>query len=125
MRYHPFAPILLALSLACTRPPATDPVPPLPPGTIRHHETTNPTLGGFEVGISNIYERSLPGPHGEPVAMRPSASLSVYDPKTQKELGSRIVVVGEVVDLGEGKYQIMEIGIGKHSPGFVTFRKVP
>ncbi len=118
--------VAVALSLGCTPARSADPPPPpIPAGAARYHETTNPTIEGFHVGIGNIWARDLPGPNGEPNQPRPSAMLSIYDPKLDKVVARPIVVVGSVIPIGAAKYQVLEIFVGKASPGWLTVQKLP
>jgi hypothetical protein len=88
-----------------------------------YKETTNPTISGFDVGISNIFERDLADDAGVK-QKRLSASLSIHDPKTDA-VRREIVVPGNVVTINTDRYCIVGVDGGtKDQPGSVSLQKL-
>jgi hypothetical protein len=87
--------------------------------TIR--ETTQPTISGHLVGVSNIWERDLPDRQGV-IASRLSATLTILDIATQQTRVEK-VFVGSVLSLGADSYCVVNVDPGKSAPGAITLRK--
>ena len=85
-------------------------------------ETTQPTLSGYLVGMSNIWERDLPDEHGV-VAPRLSARLSIVD-AASGQARHESVVAGSVLALGADRYRVVLIEEGASEPGAITLRKL-
>jgi hypothetical protein len=88
--------------------------------TIR--ETTQPAIGNRLVGVANIWERDLPDDAGA-VGSRLSASVTIVDPATG-DMQQRMVVVGNTLDLGDGRYRIVNIDEGGGDLGAITLRRI-
>jgi hypothetical protein len=87
--------------------------------TIR--ETTQPTISGHLVGVSNIWERDLPDGQGV-VASRLSATLSILDLASQQTRIEK-VFAGSILSLGADRYCVAKVEAGKSAPGTITLRK--
>jgi len=89
---------------------------------LRFRETTNPTVSGNQVGISNIFERDLPDAKGV-VGPRISAVLVIFDPATQQSR-RETVATGSTVAIGADHYCVVSVEAGKSAPGWVSLRKL-
>ena len=89
----------------------------------RIDETTNPQIGTHEVGVSNLFDRELPGPDGV-VAMRKGAAISVYDRETKKEEHHK-VTIGTVIPIGNTSYRVVAIEYGHVGPGWIILERIP
>jgi len=88
----------------------------------RYRETTQPTLSNFLVGIADIYARDLPDSSGG-VASRMSGLLVISDPETRQSR-EETVIEGSIVTIGADRYCVTRIEEGKHSPGWLSLRKL-
>lgn len=88
--------------------------------TIR--ETTQPTISGHLVGVSNIWERELPDDKGV-IAPRLSASLSIQD-LASNQVRNEKVFAGSILLLGPDRYCVVSIEEGGATPGAITLRKL-
>jgi hypothetical protein len=85
-------------------------------------ETSQPTLSGYKVGVSDIWERELPDEKGV-MAPRLSARLTIYDPASE-QTRREDVFAGTVLSLGEDSYYIVDVAEGQSRPGSITVRKL-
>lgn len=85
-------------------------------------ETTQPAISGHLVGVSNIWERSLPDGQGV-VASRLSATVTIRDVASQQTRVER-VFAGSVLSLGADQYCVVRVEPGKSAPGAITLRKL-
>lgn len=88
--------------------------------TIR--ETTQVRISGHRVGAGNIWERELPDEHGV-IAPRLSAVLSIQEIATEQQRHEK-VFTGNVVTLGQNRYQVVTIEEGESGPGSITLRRL-
>jgi hypothetical protein len=126
----------VAFLAACSREPAPAPATPTPPAAAAspcaglslegkpesYEETTNPSISGYDVGISNIFGRDLADDAGV-VEKRLSASLSIHDPEADS-LRHEIVVPGNVVNIGSDRYCVTALDYGSGNPGSVSLQKL-
>ncbi len=91
---------------------------------IKIGETTQATLSGHRVGVSNIWERDLPDADGN-VAPRMSATLSITEVATGKETPDFQVSAGSVVTLGADRYCVVRVEAAPDEPGDIYLRKLP
>lgn len=85
-------------------------------------ETTQQELSGHMVGVSNIWERKLPGADGV-VEQRLSANLSIMEKETRQERDSK-VLVGAEVTLGKSTWRVTNIERGASARGSLTLVEV-
>lgn len=85
-------------------------------------ETTQPTLSGHAVGVSNIWERELPDAQGR-VTSRPAAQLSILDEAT-RQARTEFVAAGDVLTLGADRYQVVSVSEGRGAPGSIVLRSL-
>jgi hypothetical protein len=84
-------------------------------------ETTQPTLSGVSVGISNIFDRDVPDDRGK-VSTKLSAQLSITDP-TSQQTHRETVIAGSIVVLGADHYCVTRIEEGVTEPGSIAVRE--
>ncbi|HBL13671.1 MAG TPA: hypothetical protein DD379_20190 [Cyanobacteria bacterium UBA11162] len=85
-------------------------------------ETTQPTISGHLVGVSNIWERELPDDKGV-IVPRLSANLSIMDIATEQTRNEK-VFAGNRVSLGGDSYCVVKIEEGESAAGTITLRKI-
>jgi hypothetical protein len=85
-------------------------------------ETTQPTISGHLVGVSNIWERDLPDSQGV-IASRLSATVTIRDLTSQQSRVEK-VFAGSVLSLGADDYCVVSVKPGKSAPGAITLRKM-
>ncbi|BAZ32087.1 hypothetical protein NIES4074_45890 [Cylindrospermum sp. NIES-4074] len=93
-------------------------------------ESTQPTISGHLVGVSNIWERELPDDQGAiasggrfAIAPRMSASLSIQDIASEQTRAEK-VFAGSVLSLGADRYCVVNVEEGNSTPGMITLRKI-
>lgn len=91
-------------------------------GEITVRETTQPSLSGHLVGVSNIWERNLPDDHGI-VAQRMSAQLSILEVAT-RATRTEYVAPGSTLTLGQDRYRVISVSEGRTAPGMIVLRKL-
>lgn len=85
-------------------------------------ETTQPALSGYLVGVSNIWERELPGRDGT-LATRMSAQLSIFDPST-RTARTEFVGADDTIELGGDRYRVAAVTAGRSAPGSIVVRRL-
>lgn len=84
-------------------------------------ETTQSTISGQWVGVSNIFERDIPDERGV-IEARLSANVTVHDPNSKLTRDEK-VIVGSVVLIGVDRYKIIGIEAGEMTPGKIVIQK--
>jgi hypothetical protein len=96
--------------------------PPMTNADITIRESTQPTLSGHLVGVSNIWERELSDAHGV-LASRLSAKLSIVDVGSGRARHES-VAMGSVIVLGADRYSVVQVAEGEATPGTITLRRL-
>ncbi len=120
MNLRPLIVIILLAACSGSTPSAPPPAPTKPicegataPTKLR--ETTNPSLSGWDVGISNIFARDG----------RMSAQLSIHEPSAPDDAVRReIVHAGTIFQIDADRYCVLELSSGTDGPGWLTVGKL-